>query len=267
MTINPDSYSLAGRTALITGAVGLIGRAICREFARGGARIVVSDIDQDSCATLADELRHEFGVDTYAVATDIHDADGMGSTAARITEEFGVCDAVIVNAGILALAPVLELDVNTWNRVIGINLTGSFITARLFAAEMVRSHTEGTIVFSSSLFGTRGGAGNAAYSASKFGILGLAQSMAADLAPHGIRVNSVCPGQIESAMMSGLFTTRAAERGTTPESERAAFVTRIPLGELGSVEDVARTFRFLSTPASGYVTGQHIVVDGGWQVG
>ena len=95
----------------------------------------------------------------------------------------------------------------------------------------------------------------------------VSQSMAADLAPHGIRVNAVCPGQIESTMMAALFETRASENGTSPTLERSAFIERIPLGELGSVEDVARAYRYFSSDASGYVTGQHLIVDGGWQVG
>lgn len=262
-----DEYMLTGRTALVTGATGLIGRAICREFARAGSRIVVSDIDDSTCSTFARKLHDEFGVDTAPFVMDVADATSVESAAARITAEFGVCDAIVVNAGILALKPVLEMDSTTWDTVMRVNLTGAFITARAFAAEMVRADRRGTVVFSSSLFGVRGGAGNAAYSASKFGLIGLSQSMAADLAPHGIRVNAVCPGQIESTMMAELFKTRASENGTSPTLERAAFIERIPLGELGSVEDVARAYRYFSSDASGYVTGQHLIVDGGWQVG
>lgn len=262
-----DEYMLTGRTALVTGATGLIGRAICREFARAGSRIVVSDIDDSTCSTFARELHDEFGVDTAPLVMDVAYATSVESAAAQITAEFGVCDAIVVNAGILALKPVLEMDSTTWDTVIQVNLTGAFTTARVFAAKMVRADRRGTIVFSSSLFGVRGGAGNAAYSASKFGLIGLSQSMAADLAPHGIRVNAVCPGQIESTMMAALFETRASDNGTSPTHERSAFIERIPLGELGSVEDVARAYRYFSSDASGYVTGQHLIVDGGWQVG
>jgi NAD(P)-dependent dehydrogenase (short-subunit alcohol dehydrogenase family) len=125
----------------------------------------------------------------------------------------------------------------------------------------------GSVIFTSSLFGTRGGAGNAAYSASKFAIIGLAQSMAAELAPAGIRVNTVCPGQIDSVMMDHLFEERAAAADTTSEQERARFVSRIPLGRLGDPPDVADTYVYLASSLSAYVTGQHIIVDGGWNVG
>jgi len=262
-----DEYALTGRTALVTGATGLIGRAICREFARAGSRIVVSDIDEVTCSTFAQELHDEFGIDAVPLVMDVADPTSVEAAAGRITAEFGVCDAVVANAGILALKPVLDMDSATWDAVIRVNLTGAFTTARIFATEMVRANLRGTIVFSSSLFGVRGGAGNAAYSASKFGLIGLSQSMAADLAPHGIRVNAVCPGQIESTMMTALFETRASENKTSPTKEREHFIGRIPLGELGSVEDVARAYRYFSSNASGYITGQHLIVDGGWQVG
>ena len=148
-----------------------------------------------------------------------------------------------------------------------VNLFGAFLTATEFARRMPHDGADGRIIFTSSLFGLRGGVGNAAYAASKFGILGLAQSMAAELAPAGIRVNSVCPGQIESAMIGQLFEDRAAANGTAPEEERAAFARHIPLGGLGSPDDVADTYVYLASSLSSYVTGQHIVVDGGWSVG
>lgn len=111
------------------------------------------------------------------------------------------------------------------------------------------------------------GAGNGAYSASKFGLIGLAQSMAAELAPVGIRVNVVCPGQIDSAMLNSLFQDRAVENDRTPAQERQQFTNRIPLGRLGSAADVADTFVYLASDLSSYVTGQDITVDGGWSVG
>ena len=265
--MSTDDFSLAGRTALVTGATGLIGSAICAEFARAGARIVVSDVDAAMCAQLADELTREWQVDTFPVAMDVSSGESVIAAARETTKDFGVCDAIVVNAGILALAPVLDIDDSTWEKVIRVNLTGSFNTARSFAAEMVKAGRKGTIVFSSSLFGVRGGAGNAAYSASKFGLLGLSQSMAADLAVHGVRVNAVCPGQIDSSMMNGLFETRANANGTTAAEERAEFLRRIPLGELGTIDEVAKAYRYLSSDASAYVTGQHIIVDGGWQIG
>ncbi len=259
--------TLAGRSALITGSVGAIGRALVAQFAEEGSRIVVSDLSQEACDELAAETRSTYGVDAIGLGVDLSDASATEEAAARVSRDFGVCDAIVVNAGILMLKPVLEISSHEWERTISVNLNGAFNTAAAFGRHLVASKQPGTIVFSSSLFGVRGGAGNAAYSASKFGIIGLAESMAADLAQHGIRVNAVCPGQIDTEMMRRLFDERAAEHGTSAELEMMQFVRRIPLGLLGRVDEIAKVYAFLSGEASSYITGQHIIVDGGWQVG
>lgn len=258
---------LAGRTALVTGGAGAIGLAIARRFASEGARVVVADIDGARCSALAGTLTAEFGVDAIGVGMDVTDPHAVDEVAASVTRDFGVCDAIVPNAGILVLAPALKITPAQWSSVLAVNLSGAFFTATAFARHLVTSGRPGTIVFMSSLFGVRGGRGNAAYSASKFGVLGLSQSLAAELASDRIRVNAVCPGQISTAMLDDLFARRAAESGLTVEEEEQAFAERIPLGGLGSVDDVARAFVYLSHEASSYVTGQHIVVDGGWQVG
>jgi NAD(P)-dependent dehydrogenase (short-subunit alcohol dehydrogenase family) len=263
----PAGGALEGRTALVTGAVGALGGAVARRFAHEGARVVVSDIDADATGALAAAIAEETGRETYPVAVDVSDQDAVEDAARRVTREFGVCDALVVNAGVLALGPATELTRRQWDLVVGVNLTGAFVTATVFGRHLLASGRPGTVVFCSSLFGVRGGAGNAAYSASKFGVLGLSQSMAGDLAPAGIRVNAVCPGQIDTVMLDSLFRVRAEEAGTTPEHERAEFCRRIPLGSLGTADDVAKAFVYLSSDASSYVTGQHLVLDGGWQVG
>jgi len=259
--------SLENRTALITGGAGAIGRAIARRFANEGARVVVADLDATISQRVAAEIATEFGGDAIGIAIDIADPDDVERVASRVTADFGVCDALVLNAGILVLKPALDLTASEWNAVVSVNLSGSFHCAAAFGRRLVSSGRPGTIVFTSSLFGVRGGRGNAAYSASKFGLLGLSQSLAAELAGNGIRVNAVCPGQISSAMLDELFARRAVEAGTTPHQEEAAFAARIPAGVLGSVDDVAKAFVYLSSDQSSYITGQHLVVDGGWQVG
>lgn len=257
---------LAGRMALVTGATGALGRSIAARFAREGARVVVSDVDVATVERFAADLAAETGADTFPVVMDVRDQDAVEQAADHVTREFGVCDALVVNAGVLALQHSLELPRATWDLVLGVNLTGAFVTATCFARHLVAAGRPGTIAFSSSLFGIRGGAGNAAYSASKFGMIGLAESMAADLGPAGIRVNAVCPGQIDTAMLDALFRTRASAAGTSPEQERSRFAERIPLGDLGLADDVAKAFVHLSSDSSSYLTGQHIVIDGGWQL-
>jgi len=258
---------LRGRIALVTGAVGAIGQAVASRFAEEGAAVVVADLDEGAAAAVAARISAEHGVPTLGGAVDVADPVSLERLADRIEAEIGVCDTIVANAGILVAKPAMEIGQGEWDRVLSVNLSGAFHTATVFARRMVRAERGGSITFSSSLFGVRGGPGNAAYSASKFGVIGLGQSMAAELAAAGIRVNSVCPGQIESAMIAELFERRATISGLAPAEERAAFVSKIPLGRLGTPGDVADTFVYLASELSSYVTGQHIIVDGGWQVG
>jgi NAD(P)-dependent dehydrogenase (short-subunit alcohol dehydrogenase family) len=264
---HPPAPALEHRTALVTGGVGAIGEAIARRFAGEGARVVVADLDAAAAAAVAADIAADYGVETLGIAMDVADAQDTERAAARIESEFDTCDAIVANAGILVLKPALELSAEEWNRVVSVNLGGAFNTAAAFGRRMVAAGRPGTITFSSSLFGVRGGRSNAAYSASKFGIIGLSQSMAAELGDHRIRVNAVCPGQIRTAMIDALLAGRAAASGRTVVEEEADFTRTIPAGGLGTVDDVAKAFVYLSSDQSSYITGQHLVIDGGWQVG
>jgi NAD(P)-dependent dehydrogenase (short-subunit alcohol dehydrogenase family) len=258
---------LDGRVVAVTGGARGIGLSIATRMASHGARVAILDLDHDQTRDAATRVSDETGAQVLGRACDVTDPARLAEVADDIESHLGRVDVVVPNAGILVLKPALEMTPAEFDAVLRVNLYGAFTTAVEFARRMPRDGTDGRIIFTSSLFGLRGGVGNAAYAASKFGILGLAQSMAAELAPSGIRVNSVCPGQIESAMIRQLFQDRAAAHGTEPAQERAAFVGHIPLGELGDPGDVADTYVYLASSLSTYVTGQHVVVDGGWSVG
>lgn len=266
-TCASENRMLAGRVAIITGGVGIIGAAVADRMASHGTDVVIADLDEVKAAHTAAEIGERHGVRTLGVAVDVTDPVSLELVADRIEAALGVCDIVVANAGILLSKPALEIEAREWNAVISVNLTGAFHTATVFARRLERSGRSGSVIFSSSLFGIRGGRGNAAYSATKFGLIGLAQSMAAELAAAGIRVNSVCPGQIATAMIEELFDRRAAQNNTSSDAERSAFVERIPMARLGTPDDVANTFVYLASELSAYVTGQSIIVDGGWQVG
>lgn len=247
---------LKGRTALVTGAARGIGYAIAQAMARHGARVVIADLDAETTAAAAGTI-----AGARAEVLDVTDERATEMVLDRLQAEGWTPDVVVPNAGILLLAPATDIAPHDFRKVVEVNLTGAFVTASSAARRM---DDGGCIVFTSSLFGIRGGSGNAAYAASKFGMVGLMESMAADLALRGVRVNAVAPGQIQTEMIEKLVATRLEQGLPDP---RARLISRIPMGRMGTPDEVAGTYVYLASPLAGYVTGQTLVVDGGWQVG
>lgn len=259
---------LTGSRAVVTGGARGIGYQIVRRYLQEGADVVIADFSggPEAVRSLIDEL----AVDPGRVASVIMDVTDPASVAAAADEAkrlIGPIDVVVANAGILVLAPGLETSLADWNRVLQVNLTGVFLTCQEFGRRMVARGAPGSIVIASSLFGVRGGVENSAYCASKFGVIGLMKCLAAELAPVGITVNAVCPGQIMTPMIEQLSRDRSTARGTTPESEIARLESTIPLGRLGDPSEIADTYVYLASPLARYTTGQELVVDGGVQVG
>jgi NAD(P)-dependent dehydrogenase (short-subunit alcohol dehydrogenase family) len=257
---------LEGKTAFVTGGARGIGLAIAARYAEEGARVVLGDVRLAEAEESAAELRGA-GHEAAAVALDVTDEDSVEGAALACRERYGGVDVVVANAGVLHLAPVAEIDLKDWRRVIDVNLTGTFLTLKVFARRMVERGTGGRMIVNSSVFGRRSGRENGAYSASKFGAIGLVEALAAEVAPHGILVNAVCPGQIETPMMHELFRERAELRGMSPGEVEAEMLRRIPLGRMADAREIGDVFVFLASDLSRYVTGQSIVVDGGWTVG
>lgn len=255
---------LKGKVAFVTGAGQGIGLAVARAYADQGANVVLADIAKD----MLDRAVAGFGDPSKALAIPMDVTDDAQTAAAlqQTIGRFGRVDCVVANAGILTLKHVVDLEPAAWRRVIDVNLTGAFITARQFARQLIKQDTGGRIIFTSSLFGMRGGVENGAYSASKFGMIGLMQSLAAELAGRGILVNAVCPGQMNTDMMQALFRDRAALTGRTAEAVQAALLSRIPIGRLGEMRDLTGIYIYLASELCQYCTGQSFTVDGGWQV-
>jgi NAD(P)-dependent dehydrogenase (short-subunit alcohol dehydrogenase family) len=260
------SRLLDGRVSFVTGGAQGIGLALAERFAQEGSRVMIGDIQGDKAETAADRLRGG-GHEARAVTIDVTDPRSVEGAAGACAAELGEPDVLVANAGILLLQPVLEMSLESWRRVLDVNLTGVFLSCQTFARQMVAGGRGGRIIVTSSLFGRRGGRANGAYSATKFGVIGLVESLAAELAPHDILVNAVCPGQVATEMMRQVTTDLARVREMTAEAVEEELVRRIPLGRVGNPDEVGDVFVFLASPLSRYVTGQSIIVDGGWQVG
>ena len=258
---------LAGKAAFITGGAQGIGLAVARAFVAQGARVTIADIAPEALDAARDALETAAPGRVEAIRLDVTDEAATERAADEAMAAHGRIDIVVPNAGILVLKPVVDTELAEWRRVLDVNLTGAFVTARAFARRLIAGGEGGRIVLTSSLFGLRGGVENGAYSASKFGMIGLMECLAAELAPHGVLVNCVCPGQMDTAMIRQLFRDRAALKGTTEAAVHDALAARIPVGHLGPLDDLAGTYVYLASDLSRYVTGQSIVVDGGWQVG
>ena len=191
----------------------------------------------------------------------------MEKAVAEVVHAFGRLDILVSNAGILKAGEITDMPVETWKRVIDVNLTGYFISAKA-AARQMRKQRAGSIVQINSKSGKKGSFQNSAYAASKFGGIGLTQSIALDLAPYGIRVNSVCPGNLLDSPLwqDSLYEQYAKKLGLTKEEVRKKYLDQVPLGRGCDYSDVANVVVFLASDKASYMTGQAINVTGGQEM-
>lgn len=245
---------LAGKVALITGASAGIGRATARLFAAEGAKLVIGARRQGELEDLAAEIRAS-GADAVALAGDVQSEDYAKALVALAVQKFGRLDIAFNNAGTLGeVGPSTEVSEAGWNNTLAVNLTGAFFGAKHQIAQML-INGGGSVIFTSTFVGhTASFPGVAAYAASKSGLIGLTQTLAAEFGPRGVRVNAVLPGAVDTAMYQ--------KKNNTPESQ--AFVTNLhALKRVGKPDELARSVLFLASDDSSFVTGTASLVDGG----
>lgn len=244
---------LEGKTALITGSAGGIGRAVAERFAREGARVVIADRDVTAAAAAADAI----GPAARASVMDISDEASVEAAFGLLGAEGWAPDVVVANAAVQLFgqdAPAADLDLDAWKRTIDVNLTGTFLTVKHAVRSMLASGG-GSIILTGSPTGINGeGMDFTAYSVSKAGIHGLARTVAAAYADRGIRVNTVVPTYTETSLVTTL--------SSDPEA-RAAIIGRIPLGRAGTPRDVEGIMVFLASDDAEFATGAIFAVDGG----
>jgi meso-butanediol dehydrogenase/(S,S)-butanediol dehydrogenase/diacetyl reductase len=248
---------LAGRRALVTGAGTGIGRAIATALAGAGARVAVTDIDPAAAEKVAEELG---GV---AFRLDVTDAAETAAVIERAAARLGGLEIVCANAGVSTMSRVVDLSEAEWDHNIAVNAKGVFLTNQAAVRHWLAAGSKGVIVNTASLAGKQGVALLAHYAASKFAVVGFTQSLAREVAEHGIRFNCVCPGFVRTAMQEREVAWEAKLRGLTPEAVRAEYVALTPLGRLEEPEDVADTVVFLASDAARFVTGEALNVTGG----
>jgi 3-oxoacyl-[acyl-carrier protein] reductase len=240
--------ALAGQVALVTGGSRGIGKSICERLAADGARVAVVARDGDRAQTVAAGLPGE-GHKGYAC--DVADTTAVDALVKAVEADFGSLDILVNNAGVTADNLLVRIDDAAWDRVIDTNLKGAFALIRAASRGMMRRR-KGRIINITSVVGLTGNKGQANYSASKAGLIGLTKSVAKELASRSILCNAIAPGFIETEMTANLG-----------EDAKSALMQQIALGRLGSGDDIAAAVRFLAGPDASYITGQVLVVDGG----
>ena len=259
---------LENRTAIVTGAAQGLGEAIARRLASEGCTFVtVADMNLEKAESVAGRLVSEFGIEAIAIKTNVSDEAQVGEMVRGTVEAAGRLDILVANAGILKSGDIAEIPASDWQAVIAVNLVGYFLCAQAAARVMI-PRKSGAIVQINSKSGKKGSFRNSAYAASKFGGIGLTQSIALDLAPHGVRVNAVCPGNLLDGTLwqESLYEQYAKNQGLSMDDVRAKYESQVPLGRGCTYEDVCNVVAFLASDEASYMTGQAINVTGGQEM-
>jgi 2-deoxy-D-gluconate 3-dehydrogenase len=248
-----ELIDLSGRTAIVTGGAMGIGLGIVRRLHEAGAKVVIADLDAVAAEDAAETLQVQRADSALAVRCDVSDSESVEGMLRAAVETFGEVDILVNNAGIFPMLPLSDLDVETFRRVLDVNLTGLFLCTKAVSARMIAQGKGGRIVNITSIDALHPSmVGLAHYDASKHGAWGFTKNVALELAPHGIWVNAIAPGGIATPGV-----------GEIDEAGLKGFEALIPMGRMGDPDEIGRATLFLASELSSYMTGSQIVVDGG----
>ncbi|GAA0943217.1 SDR family NAD(P)-dependent oxidoreductase [Virgisporangium aurantiacum] len=251
------------RKALVTGGASGFGRAIAAGLVRTGASVAVLDVDAERVGQIVDQL----GDAALGITADVRSAEAVGRAVTAAHDRFGGLDTVIVSAGVFQVGDLEAVTEESWDRTLDVNLKGAFLTAQAAAAPL-RASGRGRIVTIGSDCGRRGFAGQVAYVASKFGLVGLTEALAAELAPDGVTVNCVCPvGCPTTAMGREVLRWKTARMGLPADTIVARAAATNPLGRNATEADVTEAVLFFVSEAASFLTGVTLDVDGGARLG
>jgi sorbitol-6-phosphate 2-dehydrogenase len=255
---------LEDRIALVTGGAQGLGQAICWRLAQEGCRVAVADLNEtDAIATAAEIKDHR----AIAIQVDVTDEAQVAAMVDRTVEEFGRLDLLVSNAGILISGDITEFPAEKWRAVMNVNLFGYFLCAK-HAARVMIPQKMGVIIQINSKSGKKGSYKSSAYAATKFGGIGLTQSLALELAEHNIRVNAICPGNLLDSPLwvNSLYKQYAKKLNITEAEVRQRYIDQVPMKRGCTYDDVTNVLVFLASDQSSYMTGQAVNVTGGQQM-
>ncbi len=251
--------NLDGKTAIVTGGAQGIGEAIVRAFAAEGARVVIADVAQDKAGALAQDI----GNNALAVRLDVRDPASIDATVKAAVEQFGGIDILVNNAAVFDMQPLLEATEASFDRQFAINVKGLFFTLQAVAKQMVEQGRGGKIINMSSQAGRRGEPLLPVYCATKAAVISLTQSFGLDLIKHGIYVNSIAPGVVDTPMWDEVDALFAKYEGLAIGQKKREVGEAVPLGRMGRPEDYGAPAVFLASSDSDYIVAQTLNVDGG----
>jgi sorbitol-6-phosphate 2-dehydrogenase len=259
---------LEDKIALVTGGGQGLGEAISYRLAREGCHVVVADLNEQAAVDTAQAIiQNEEGRKALGLKVDVTDEQQVSALVDRVVQEFGRIDVLVSNAGVLFAEAIEDFPADKWRLVVEVNLVGYFLCAK-HVARVMKAQQSGSIIQINSKSGKKGSFKNSAYAASKFGGIGLTQSIALELAEDHVRVNAICPGNLLDSPLwvNSLYSQYAKKWNITEEEVRQRYVDQVPMKRGCTYDDVTNVVVFLASDQSGYMTGQAINVTGGQEM-